>query len=100
MGFVRRQAWLAPACMAIMALPACGPEVGSEGWCRQMDETPKSEWSLKSAGDYARSCVLPLPGKVGSEAWCTELRRKSPGEWSANDARNYATQCLLPEVSR
>jgi hypothetical protein len=81
---------------ASCVLPGCAPEVGSEGWCEQMAATPTSEWSLKDAGDYARSCVIPLPGKVGGEAWCKEIRQKAAADWSANDAKNYASQCLLP----
>ena len=81
---------------AFSVLSGCAPEVGSEGWCEQMAATPTSEWSLKDAGDYARSCVIPLPGKVGGEAWCKEIRQKAAADWSANDAKNYASQCLLP----
>lgn len=77
-------------------LAGCAPEVGSEGWCTQMAKISKAQWSLKDAGEYARYCVIALPGKVGSEEWCKELRKKPPGDWSANDARNYASQCLLP----
>lgn len=73
----------------------CTPEPGSEGWCELMNEKPASEWNFKEAAEYARSCVVTLPGKVGSEAWCKELRAKPPGDWSANDARNFAEQCLL-----
>jgi len=37
---------------------ACAPEVGSERWCDQMDETPKGEWTANQAADYAKNCVL------------------------------------------
>jgi hypothetical protein len=37
---------------------ACAPEVGSDAWCKQMKETPKSDWSANEAADYAKHCVL------------------------------------------
>ncbi len=75
-------------------LAGCSPEEGSEAWCQAMAARPKTEWTLKDAGAYAASCVVPIPGRVGSEEWCTSMEARSPGEWSANDARNYIMQCL------
>jgi len=43
--------------LCLMAL-ACAPEVGSERWCEQMDETPKGEWTANQAADYAKHCIL------------------------------------------
>jgi len=45
-------AWLA------FALSACAPEVGSEAWCKKMQETPKGDWSANEAGDYAKNCLF------------------------------------------
>ncbi|WP_345868974.1 DUF3012 domain-containing protein [Shewanella algae] len=39
-------------------LSACAPEVGSEAWCKQMDEKPKGDWSANEATDYAKHCVF------------------------------------------
>lgn len=39
-------------------LSACAPEVGSEGWCENMDQTPKGDWSSNEAVDYAKHCVF------------------------------------------
>ena len=39
-------------------LVACAPEVGSERWCKMMDEKPKGEWSANEAGDYTKHCVF------------------------------------------
>lgn len=39
-------------------LMACAPEVGSDAWCKAMDEKPKGEWTANEAGDYAKHCVF------------------------------------------
>ena len=44
--------------MALFALSACSPKVGSEAWCTQMKEKPKGEWSMNEAGDFAKHCLL------------------------------------------
>jgi hypothetical protein len=36
----------------------CAPEVGSEAWCKQMNEKPKGDWSANEATDYAKHCVF------------------------------------------
>ncbi len=37
---------------------SCSPAVGSEAWCKKMNETPKGDWSANEAADYAKHCVL------------------------------------------
>lgn len=44
-------------------LTACSPEVGSEAWCKEMDETPKGDWSANMAADYAKFCVFKMENK-------------------------------------
>ncbi len=44
--------------LAALFLASCSPEVGSEGWCEQMDEKPKGDWSANEASEYAKNCVL------------------------------------------
>jgi hypothetical protein len=44
----------------VLLLSACAPEPGSEAWCKKMDKTPKEDWSMNEAAEYARSCVLGL----------------------------------------
>lgn len=39
-------------------ISACTPKVGSEAWCESMKNTPKGEWSVNEAGDYAKHCVF------------------------------------------
>ena len=42
----------------IMVLSGCAPEVGSDKWCKNMDEKTKSDWTVSEATDYAKSCIL------------------------------------------
>ena len=44
---------LAPLCLV-----ACAPEVGTEKWCNNMDDTPKGEWTANDAKAYAEYCIL------------------------------------------
>lgn len=46
------------AATCTLLLSACEPEVGSDAWCKKMAETPKADWSLNEATEFARSCVL------------------------------------------
>ncbi|MDX1457747.1 MAG: DUF3012 domain-containing protein [Marinobacter sp.] len=39
-------------------LAGCSPEVGSEAWCVDMEDTPKGDWTANEAGDYAKHCVF------------------------------------------
>ena len=39
-------------------LSACEPEIGSERWCKKMDETAKGEWSANDVTEYAGNCVF------------------------------------------
>lgn len=40
------------------AVSGCSPEIGSEAWCEQMDETPRGDWTGNQAADYARHCLF------------------------------------------
>ena len=42
----------------LLMLSACAPEVGSKGWCEDMEEKPKGDWSANEATDYAKHCVF------------------------------------------
>ena len=42
----------------LLMFAACAPEVGSEEWCEDMDETVKGDWTANDAREYARSCVF------------------------------------------
>ena len=42
-----------------LLIGACAPEVGSERWCEKLRDTPKGDWSLNEAADYAKHCIIP-----------------------------------------
>jgi len=46
------------AAISLLLLSACAPEVGSDAWCKKMVETPKGDWSMNDASEFAASCVL------------------------------------------
>ena len=48
---------LITACLVVM-LSGCGPEVGSEEWCKDMIEKPKGEWTASEATDFAKHCLF------------------------------------------
>ena len=39
-------------------LCACAPEVGSEKWCENIEDTAKSDWSANDAKAFAKYCVF------------------------------------------
>lgn len=49
---------LAVAGLMLLGLTSCSPEVGSEGWCEQMKEKPKGDWTASEAADYAKYCIF------------------------------------------
>ena len=44
--------------LALGALAACAPEVGSEAWCERLADTPRGDWTANQALDYARHCLI------------------------------------------
>jgi hypothetical protein len=44
--------------IALLALTACSPDVGSEEWCEDLKEKDKGEWTLNETAEYAKSCIL------------------------------------------
>lgn len=79
--------------LASAALTACSDEVGTESWCNDMRDKPKTEWTTESAMDYAKHCVLQ--DGVGSEQWCKDLKEKPKGDWTANEASSYTQHCIF-----
>lgn len=50
--------------VAALALGACAPKVGSERWCKSMEDKPKGEWSANDAASFTKHCVLGIkPGE-------------------------------------
>ena len=75
-------------------LVACSAEPGSEKWCAEMKEQPKSEWSAADAGTYAKHCVIDGM-EIGSDKWCKKMDEKPKGDWTADEAASYAKHCVL-----
>lgn len=44
--------------LALAAVSACAPEVGSERWCANIKEKPKGDWTANEAADYAKHCLF------------------------------------------
>lgn len=42
----------------IPLVSACAPKVGSQEWCKSIEEKPKGELTLNEAKDYAKHCVF------------------------------------------
>ena len=55
---MRRKVVVAVVVAAFAGLAGCAPEVGSEAWCRKVDEKPKGDWTVNEAGDYAKHCII------------------------------------------
>lgn len=77
-----------------LSLAACSAEPGSEKWCLQKKEQPKSEWSMSDATTYAAHCVMDST-TVGSEEWCKNLKEKPKGDWTADEAASFAKHCVM-----
>jgi len=45
------------ALVFLAALPSCA-KVGSEGWCKKMEEKSAADWTAREAKDYAKHCVF------------------------------------------
>jgi hypothetical protein len=43
---------------AIMVFCSGCAEVGSERWCKKMEEKPKGDWSTNEATDYTTNCIF------------------------------------------
>ena len=55
---MKRMLSVAAAIVAFTGLVSCAPEVGSEAWCKKMDEKPKGDWTVNEAGDYTKHCII------------------------------------------
>jgi hypothetical protein len=42
----------------ILTMTGCTPEVGSEKWCKMMEEKPSGDWTANDAADYAKHCIF------------------------------------------
>ena len=46
------------AALMFLCLAACAPDVGTEKWCDNMDDTPKGDWTVNETKSYAEHCIL------------------------------------------
>jgi hypothetical protein len=46
------------AVAAFASLLGCAPEVGSEAWCKKLNEKQKGDWTANEAADYAKHCIF------------------------------------------
>ncbi|NTS76791.1 DUF3012 domain-containing protein [Catenovulum sp. SM1970] len=44
-------------------ISACAPEIGSEGWCNDLKEKPKGDWTATEAKDYTKHCLFKKEDK-------------------------------------
>jgi hypothetical protein len=79
---------------SILLLSACSVEPGSEKWCKQKKELPKSEWTSSDAVTFASNCLLDS-STIGSKEWCEDLSDKPKGEWTANETASYTKHCII-----
>jgi hypothetical protein len=53
-----RNAFIAAMIAALAGLPGCAPEVGSEAWCKKLDEKAKGDWTANELADYTKHCIF------------------------------------------
>ena len=44
--------------VSVASMVACSPEVGSEKWCKKMEEKSAADWTSREAKDYGKHCVF------------------------------------------
>ena len=44
--------------VACWLVSSCSPEVGSEKWCKNLEEKARGDWTAKEAKDYATHCIF------------------------------------------
>ncbi len=79
---------------SLLILAACSAEPGTEKWCENKKEQPKSEWTGADASTYTKNCLIDGL-EVGSEGWCEDLSGKPKGEWTGDEASTYAKNCVM-----
>ena len=39
-------------------MTGCAPEVGSDAWCKAMNDKPKGDWTANEAANFAKYCLI------------------------------------------
>ncbi|CAA0116209.1 Uncharacterised protein [Halioglobus japonicus] len=79
---------------SLLLLGACSVEPGSEKWCAQKKEQPKTEWTSSDAITFASNCLLDST-TIGSKEWCEDMSDKPKGQWTADETASYTKHCII-----
>ncbi|ARU59089.1 MAG: DUF3012 domain-containing protein [Pseudomonadales bacterium] len=53
------QKFMSAMCLSlVLGIAGCTPEVGSAGWCEDMKEKAKGDWTANEALEYSKSCLF------------------------------------------
>lgn len=44
--------------VTLILISGCSPKVGTDEWCKDMEEKPKGDWTANQLKDYTKHCVL------------------------------------------
>jgi hypothetical protein len=44
--------------LASVSMTGCAPEVGSDAWCKAMNDKPKGDWTANEAANFAKYCLI------------------------------------------
>jgi hypothetical protein len=47
--------------VVVLTTAACSAEIGSEAWCKEMQEKPKEEWLAEEISPFFSSCIAGQP---------------------------------------
>lgn len=57
-GLMKQGLAMAFGAVLCVVMTGCAPEVGSEAWCKQLQEKPKGDWSANELADFTKHCVF------------------------------------------
>ncbi len=46
--------------MWLPVLAGCAPKVGSDAWCKNMQDKARGDWTINETADFAKYCILNL----------------------------------------
>jgi DUF3012 family protein len=47
-------------CLLLLSVAGCKlpPAVGTDAWCKQMEQKPRADWSPNEASIFTRNCIF------------------------------------------
>jgi len=58
---MNEKVWIAMlGIVVLISFSACTHEVGSKGWCTDMKQKPKGEWTVNEASAFAKHCIFKM----------------------------------------